>query len=234
MCSLSINLNRIKAVIFDFDGVILESANIKTDAFLEIFADYPEYRNEILQYHMENTGISRYRKFEWIYQELLKKPFNETEKNNLGNKFSEIVLKKVLSCPFVPGAVETLKSLKGQKLSFIASGTPHEELEFIVKQRKISEFFDGIWGSPPEKTEIIHNILDKYDLRREEVMFVGDGLSDYKAASAAGICFIARETPEMEQHWKESEVACIKDLTSFCSRPLSKVGVAHLILLDKT
>ena len=36
-----------KAVIFDFDGVILESSNIKTEACLELFEDYPEHRAAI-------------------------------------------------------------------------------------------------------------------------------------------------------------------------------------------
>ncbi|GAF78578.1 unnamed protein product, partial [marine sediment metagenome] len=32
----------IKAIIFDFDGVIVESSDIKTEAFRELFQDYPQ------------------------------------------------------------------------------------------------------------------------------------------------------------------------------------------------
>src|SRR5688500_11624263 len=72
------------AVIFDFDGVILESANIKTEAFLTLFADHTEHREAIRGYHVRNVGISRFRKFEWIYSELLKTPLCEAESIRLG------------------------------------------------------------------------------------------------------------------------------------------------------
>ena len=136
----------IKAIIFDFDGVILESGNIKTEAFLDLFAEYPQHQSAILDYHLENLGVSRFDKFEWIYQKLLGQSLHDDEKKRLGEAFSSIVIEKIMRCPFVPGALEVLKKYQGMYLKFIASGTPHEELEFIVKQREISEYFDGIWG----------------------------------------------------------------------------------------
>src|SRR5690606_22889470 len=42
------------AVIFDFDGVILESVKVKTDAFKELFSDYPEHLEAIVAYHENN------------------------------------------------------------------------------------------------------------------------------------------------------------------------------------
>ena len=52
----------IKAIIFDFDGVICESVNVKTIAFKKLFADYPEHQDRIVEYHLVNGGISRYEK----------------------------------------------------------------------------------------------------------------------------------------------------------------------------
>src|SRR5688500_11982342 len=79
-----------KAVIFDFDGVILKSVEIKTQAFLSLFADYPEYRDRILRYHLDNLGVSRYKKFEWIYSQLLRMPLENEERERLGAAFAEI------------------------------------------------------------------------------------------------------------------------------------------------
>ena len=42
---------------FDFDGVILESGDIKTQAFLELFAGYPQFRGTILEYHLGHWGF---------------------------------------------------------------------------------------------------------------------------------------------------------------------------------
>jgi beta-phosphoglucomutase-like phosphatase (HAD superfamily) len=61
----------IKAIIFDLDGVLIESAEIKTDAFRMLFADYPDRLPEIIAYHQRNAGISRYNKFRYFYEKIL-------------------------------------------------------------------------------------------------------------------------------------------------------------------
>jgi phosphoglycolate phosphatase-like HAD superfamily hydrolase len=201
-----------KAVIFDFDGVILESADIKTEAFIELFSEYPEHREEILRHHLDNQGISRFRKFAWIYGELLGKDLEEDESRRLGKAFSRIVFEKILACSFVPGAAEILESLEGRCLMFVASGTPQEELDRIIDSRGLSRFFHEVWGTPLEKVEIIRSILDRYGFREDDVLFVGDGLSDYEAAKKTGIPFFARVVPAMSHHWEELGVQGAPDL----------------------
>ena len=202
-----------KAVIFDFDGVILESSNIKTEAFLELFDDYPQHRDAILKHHVENVGISRYRKFEWIHSELLKTELSEHDRDRLGIEFSEIVLDRILSCDFVPGARELLERLHPLARLFVASGTPQEELEHIVRERGLEPFFTEVWGTPSQKPEIIRSIMSRFELQRHEVVFVGDGMSDYAAASEVGIRFIGRHCPFNGSSWEQLEVESVRDLT---------------------
>ena len=59
--------NVLSAVIFDFDGVIVESLDVKADAFRSLFADHPEHVDQIVRLHRENLGVSRYEKFRTIY-----------------------------------------------------------------------------------------------------------------------------------------------------------------------
>jgi len=209
-------LRGIKVVIFDFDGVILDSAHIKTAAFLELFSEFPQHRSAILNYHLRNLGISRFDKFEWIYRELLGRSLAEAEMQSLAAEFSSIVLDKILRCPFIPGALETLIALQGRRLMFVASGTPQGELEFIIRQRGIWDYFRGVWGTPLDKIRIIHSILKQFSLGSEEALFIGDGFSDYQAATETGIKFIARELPELGQQWSELDVRCIADLRELC------------------
>jgi phosphoglycolate phosphatase-like HAD superfamily hydrolase len=205
-------LRGIRAIVFDFDGVILESGNIKTEAFLELFGDYPQFQAAILQYHLDNLGVSRYEKFEWIYRELLRQPLAAAEREWLGCRFSEIVLDKILSCPLVPGALDALKLFHGIYPLFVASGTPQEELDMIVRRRDLPEYFTGVWGTPRKKAEIIRSVLSRYEWRPEQVLMVGDGTSDYQAAVATGVAFVARDTAEQAERWRELEVARVADL----------------------
>ena len=201
-----------RAVVFDFDGVILESADIKTQAFLELFGDYPQHRDAIRRHHLDNAGISRYRKFEWIHRELLGRVLEEEESRRLGEAFSEIALHKILECPFVTGARECLESLADLP-TFVASGTPEDELRRIVQDRGLSRYFQGVWGSPDSKVTIVERIMRDYDLEPGEIVFVGDGMSDYEAARSTGVRFVARTTPDLDQTWRELGVRRIADLT---------------------
>lgn len=210
MTQLEVLFCEIRAVVFDFDGVILESGNIKTEAFLELFADYPEHREAVLQFHLQNVGVSRFVKFQYVYEALLARPYTHHDAKQLGDAFSALVLEKVLNCPFVPGALETLQAMQGRIPAFVASGTPQAELDFIVAERGLKSYFTEVWGTPHKKAAIIQDILHRYGRTPQELLMVGDGMSDYQAAQATGTHFVARETPD--QSWKDVPVIRLSDL----------------------
>ncbi len=206
-------MSKIKLVFFDFDGVVLDSANIKTKAFPQVFEDYPEHLEAITQYHIDNQGISRYEKFDWFYRELLGKEITAEESENLGNRFSEIVLNEVLKTSFIPGALELLNYLKTSGIRcVVASGTPYRELHTIVEKRELNTYFEEVWGSPKSKESIVNDCLHRFEIKADEALFLGDATTDFYAAQKTQVNFQAVNSPELHDFWIDEGESAIENL----------------------
>lgn len=180
-----------RAVIFDFDGVILDSVGVKTQAFARLAADHgEEAANRFVAHHEANGGISRYKKFTWFYREVLGREITAQESEECGRKFEELAFSGVLAAPFISGAKEFLEKHHREIPFFVASGTPDVELVRIVHERNLSRFFREVHGSPATKTEIVKDILSRQGWNPHEVLFVGDAMTDFHAARECGLMFV--------------------------------------------
>ena len=186
----------IKAIIFDFDGVLLESTHVKTKAFRKLFSRWPDKADEGVAFHLKNMGISRYVKFKHFYENIISERYSEEIGLKLGSEFSDIVLDEIKIAPFVKGAETFLDNFHSKYSFYIASGTPDEELLEIVSFKRIDRYFGGIFGSSLTKAEIIKNILGTESLKNNMVVYVGDAVSDKKAAEDTGVHFVLRVTHE--------------------------------------
>lgn len=182
----------LRAIVVDFDGVIVESNEIKAHGFRRLFRHYPEHVDRIVQIHLDNGAMSRYEKFKIIYRDVLKKPLEKEELAKLGEQFQHLVFEGVRCCPYVPGAYQFLAKYSETYTMFVASGTPEMELREIVQGRGLDNFFHGVYGSPKSKAEILRNIIKENGLNSWEVLFVGDAIGDYLGAQEPGVLFIGR------------------------------------------
>ena len=181
-----------QAVFFDFDGVIVDSVPIKGEAFAELFREYgPEIEKKVVEYHSANGGVSREEKFKHYYKEFLKHKLTGEKLKELCKIFSDLVLEKVILAPYLEGVLKSLDQLnKSDVPAYIVSGTPQGEIRLIVKERKLSKYFHGIYGSPRKKGDIITEILNKESFNPSYCLFIGDSMSDYEGAKISGINFL--------------------------------------------
>lgn len=215
---------RLRAVAFDFDGVILESGSIKQQAFLDLFADHPGLAPHILAHHRQHLGVSRFDKIAWIHRELLGRPLSPEQLAEEGRRYSDLVLHQVLTCPLVAGAEELLQSLRGRLLTFVVSATPQRELELIVARRGLAPYFGELRGAPGAKADILRDLLLRHELAPQELLMIGDGWSDYQAAGAAGVGFVLRHTAEQEELFRDVRVERVRDMTELGPRLEDRVA----------
>ncbi|HBL17806.1 MAG: hypothetical protein A2X36_00195 [Elusimicrobia bacterium GWA2_69_24] len=181
----------IRAVALDFDGVILDSVPVKTNAFRELFAHAgPERCARIVAYHEANGGLSRFVKFRWACTEVLGRPYTEADERELGRRFNELVEAAVLKAPFIPGAAEFLERFGGKLPLFVVSGTPQEEVRRIAARRGLSRWLRAVYGSPEKKADILRAVVRELGCAPEAVVMVGDAQNDLDGASQAGVRFI--------------------------------------------
>jgi phosphoglycolate phosphatase-like HAD superfamily hydrolase len=199
-------------IIFDFDGVILESADIKTRAFARLFEHHPEHVDAVVDLHLQLAGVSRYEKFRLIYDDILERPLDDGEMERLGEEFSRLVLDEVLICPFVPGAREFLEQHHRRRGLYVASGTPERELRDIVSRRELDPFFRGVYGTPALKDEISRRVLADAGIERDNAVFIGDATADLEGARGAGISFVGRVPPGAGNPFEGEGVPVVEDL----------------------
>lgn len=179
------------AVVFDFDGVLVDSVDIKTTAFVALYENHDdEVVEQVRRFHLENGGVSRYRKLEHFERELLGRNPGQEAIEELAQHFSRLVVEKVVAAPEMPGATDLLRHLAQRWPVFVASGTPEEELREIVRRRGWESHFAGVFGTPRDKAELLRAIAEQLGVEPERLVMVGDALTDLEGSRAVGARFV--------------------------------------------
>ena len=206
---------KIKSLFFDFDGVIANSVGCKTDAFREIYLPFGEdVASRVAEHHLNNGGVSRFEKFVYYHAKFLGKSINQKELDALCKTFSNLVLDKVSESDEIQGFTAFIQE-HGDKFSkWIITGTPTAEMNVILKRRQIDNLFIGAYGSPEKKSFWTEYIIDKYNLKREEIAFLGDAKADYEAAKNAGVKFVLHRSEASGKFFDNKQCAEIDNFNS--------------------
>jgi HAD superfamily hydrolase (TIGR01509 family) len=198
----------VKAMFLDFDGVVVESADIKTQAFFSLYQPHgQQVAEQAKQYHLAHQGVSRYEKFDAIHRQYLDRMCPPDEAKKLSALFSQRVFQQITESPLVPGVFEFLQKMKKEGVPVaLLSATPHEELREIVAIKGLAPYFSYVIGSPTSKVAAGNRIMQELNLEPNKIVFIGDSISDLTAAEALEVHFIGR--------------ACLKHNHSFGDKPV--------------
>ena len=189
-------LDPYRVLIFDFDGVIKESVAVKTEAFATLFAHFgSRVQEQVIAHHTANGGMPRFDKIRLYFREFIGRELTETDFASQCERFGRLCRQAVVDSAWVPGVQDFLETRSQRFHCFIASGTPEDELTWIVDQIGIGKWFRGVYGSPRHKPEILRTVLRKHDYAPGRCLMIGDALADHQAAAETGCGFLLRQTP---------------------------------------
>ncbi len=212
------------AVIFDFDGVIVESTDIKTAAFRALFADHPEHVDSVEALHRRHEGVNRSVKFEMIYRDILRRPLDAETQAALARRYGELVVDQVVACPAVAGVPDVLEALGRHIPLAVVSSTPHDELTQIVARRDLARYLRAVRGAPPAKAAAIRDVIAAFGWSAHRVAMVGDTIADLEAARSNGLTFVGRVAPDRASPFP-ADTPVVADLNGLAARLTSLAAV---------
>ena len=179
-----------KTIIFDCDGVILNSNKIKSKAFFDTVSHYgKENAKKLVEYHIKNGGVSRFHKFEYFIQKIIKSKPNIQTLKDLLEDYGRHVTKAQKTCEIAKGLIK-LRQHTSDSGWMVVSGSYQEELRIIFKERNISDLFNlGIYGSPDPKDQIFKREIENNNIQFPAI-YIGDSKYDYKCSKENEIDFI--------------------------------------------
>lgn len=208
---------RYDAIVFDFDGVLVESVDVKTRAFAALYeAHGKEVAAAVVAHHLAHGGLSRYEKFRHCHRAFLGREISAAEERALGERFSALVEDAVVAAAWIPGAHEFLEAWRGRLPIYVASSTPEDELLRIVARRGMAQYFAGVRGAPATKGEIVAGFARAAGVAPSRVLMVGDSTTDYEGAVQAGADFIGIVPPSVPVFGPQ--VPVLPDLTGLARR----------------
>ena len=188
---LKIDKALIKTIVFDFDGVILDSMRAKGEAFYELLKPFGEaVANQARQHHLANGGMDRFAKIQYYYDYFVQQNISRKLLMQKANEFGELTFDAVVKSPFVPGVKDFIKSIKADFDLHIVSAMPEKDLLMICEKINITQDFQSILGTPNSKVANFELLMQKYGYQNRQFLYIGDSVNDFKACQEAKVHFV--------------------------------------------
>lgn len=199
---MKIKPNQYKVILWDFDGVIVESNKVREFGFRKVLEKFPESQiEELIEFHKLNGGLSRYVKFRYFYEKICKTSISDEEVQVLADSFSEIMLESLGAKEFlINDAVKFIESNSNSIEMNIVSGSDQNELRILCSKLEIDKNFKFINGSPTPKNKLVADFLENTNIKNEDICLIGDSMNDYEAASVNNIDFFGYNNLELKSY----------------------------------
>ncbi len=189
---LQIDLKKYKTIVFDCDGVVLNSNQTKIDAYFNVakrMGGTDAQAQALVEHHVTKGSFPRNGKIQYYFEHIIKQPLTEALMQQYLHAFDDILDITLMQCEVASG-LGALKAATPEAVWMLLSGGDQDELRRVFPRRNLAYLFEaGIFGGPDKKDDV---------LAREKAngnivfpaLFLGDSKYDHQAASRAGLDFV--------------------------------------------
>jgi HAD superfamily hydrolase (TIGR01549 family) len=212
------NASPLTCVVFDFDGVLVQSNAIKRAAYDHALRGLSVSSMTIDQC-LAGTDGDRTDIIDAIVR-TLKLPAEEHAMivSRSVQAYGEHCDALLPQCAETDHASETLAQLVERYPLYVNSATPEETLRRYIERRGWTTFFRGVYGRPHTKVEIFARIARAERIDPERILFVGDRRSDRDAARAAGCHFVGLRSDGCDFEADTELLEALRDLSGYIAR----------------
>lgn len=200
----SCDISSYATIIFDCDGVVLDSNFVKAEAFGILALPYGrDASSRLVDYHLKHSAISRHVKIKYLLDEILPESgfqgsFPSME--SLLRDFASLVSARLRLCSLDP-FIHQLRVLSGSSSWMMASGAEEAELVDIMRYHSVDSLFDkGIYGGPTPKLDLLMAKFQAGEILSPS-LFVGDSLYDYECSKSIKADFVFVSHWTCEPNW---------------------------------
>jgi phosphoglycolate phosphatase-like HAD superfamily hydrolase len=202
----------VRAAVFDFDGTLVQSANIKRQAYVEVVATLPDAQPLLRDILQGPAPGDRYAVFAELERRLQAKRLAAPPAGALAAAYTRYCDDAIGRAADVPGAAACLRQLSsaGVRLHLV-SRTPTEHLRTQAALRPWGPAFAAINGSPKPKRATLAAVASEFGA--DSVVMVSDDLADAEAALGVGCRFVGVQSAGSETT-DFGDLPVVNDLTA--------------------
>ena len=175
-----------KAFGTDYDGVIINIEPQKATAFGELlYKEWGISKEQASKFWIAKGGTSRRYKFDHFFEEKFSKKLPVEIYNIIESKYSDLLKSEFYpKIKLLSGALNLLKFARSHfDFTFVSSGAPTKEIEYLINLKGVSDYFDLILGTDDHfrsKTDHFIEVIQKQ--KPDLIVFVADSPEDMKVA----------------------------------------------------
>ncbi len=196
------NTEEIKAVIFDMDGVIVDTEPLHIEAYHIFFRELNIPADDALFHSF--VGVSIEDNIRQIIGSILKEDISQAEKRIKQRNAIYVDLLKNRPLKAIEGFGELMAHLHGKKIvTALASSSPWEQIDIVTEKLAIREKFTVMCSGHDVKAtkpapDIYLKTVKDLGFEPSSVLAIEDSITGVKAAKAASVRCIALRNPYMD------------------------------------